>query len=1830
MFDVLRYNRTISSGIPPEGRLNNFGLTGTASNWIDATTNGVSGSCATYTEPIIGITSNSNTITNGSTDTVKPNNTSFGNVVLGQAEPADYTISNTGNGILNVSNIVIDGSTDFTIIESPATVVAGGSENLRILFTPSSNATKNATVRITNNDCDDATFEFDIEGTGFTPATGLHFDGTDDHISVNHNSSFNTNTFTIETSFKTSSSSAGQSIIAKYDATGINGFSMNLNNSGRLLFEYAVPNSETTSSSNASGLNDGNWHHVALVFGNGRLIFYIDGVLDNEITFSNIPETPTNTESLFIGYSGFNTIYFNGEIDEVRYWSRVLCLDEINAQRGCELAGNESGLVAYYNLNQGSIDANNTSETTANDETSNNLDGTLTNFDLTGSTSNWINTTANNISGTCAVAISEINVQGNGNDILTGDTTPITSDNTDAGTVNVSSSKNMNFNVRNTNGTGDLVISSVTLSGNTSEFTVTLNPSNNPILPAQSAGLTISFHPTSGGLKMAVVTIMSNDCDEPVYTFTIQGTGIPPGTGLDFDGSDDIVTISHDNSQNNLDFSVDFWIKTTDGLGGVINKFTPDGNNGWRINLDGGRIEFYYYADASNYITRLLSPATKVDDGNWHHVAITLDSGNARCYIDGTISRTTGWVGTPAATTTTANIQLGYAVADSPSGDTGGYFDGELDELRIWSKTLSPLEVENLNGCTTDMTQTNLVASYNFNEGIAASDNSGLTTLTDGSGNNFNGTLSNFALNGATSNWIDAADNNISGSCDCVVSGNVTLTTQTEADNFTATLGTCGIIEGNITINGTITDLSGFSNIHTISGNLYVEGNIVDDLSGFNSLTTIGGNFTLKDMTNTTSLTAFSNIENLGRDFEVNNLDQLTEISILSQVSSISSITITNSSMLSTITFDELQTVSGSISITFNSSLSAIAVPKLTEVTNEFRMNNNGGGITSLSLGLLQSTGNLLLADMNGLQSITIPELQTITGRFVISGFSTLTTLSIPKLASINSNASIDNCSQLTTITTTALSTIGGNFSMDDLGITSLNFLQNLTSISGQLLIRDMVNLNNLQGFDELTTLGSLNFSDCDLVTNLEGFPKLAITSINSLSISENELITTFDNSFLGSLTSIGVLNISFNGSLIDISALQNVTALTSTDSTIRNNNELVTIDLFGLQNVTNTLQIQNQANTTSLCGLYNYVHNGNGSTTLSFVGTNPTNWDSVQDIIDNCDTPVITLTGDNPQEIALGNGYTELGATVNDGSNVTIDASAFTDAIGSYDITYNAVGVSGNNAVEIIRTVNVVHPAQVTWTGNIDSDWTVNGNWSTNLQPLTTQNVLIPNVTNAPIIETDVQVNDLTIETDAVFNISENGAVILDGSFSANGNTLITSTASTSGTLLIKGTSNGTITYERGGLTANTWSMVTAPVSGQSIKEFAENASNNIRTNTSVTPTRYAIGYYDDSQPAGSKWTYYTTTDLATNSLTFEKGSSYIISRATDGTVTFTGTLETANITKNVTSSEWNALGNPYTAYLPINENGGTNFIQDNLAKFDPSYVSVYIWDTSQNKYVAHSLVNDAKFLAPGQGFFVRTTTGVSDFSFNEAHRTTQPVSGGIFNRTATPQQTPTIELIANAENIQVKAVIKYTQNATKGLDVGYDIGNFAGASFDVFTHLLDNSDKEFTIQSLPISEYENMVIPVGLIAAAGKTVKFSVTTTNIPSDTFVYLEDKVAGTFTKLGGDNTYTISANEKIEGVRRFYLHTTSQTLSNDDSIDNIANIRIYKSSTKEVTVAGVQTNAIVKVYSILGEELIHQELQSTTNTINLPALATGIYILKLNTETSTITKKIILD
>jgi hypothetical protein len=88
---------------------------------------------------------------------------------------------------------------------------------------------------------------------------------------------------------------------------------------------------------------------------------------------------------------------------------------------------------------------------------------------------------------------------------------------------------------------------------------------------------------------------------------------------------------------------------------------------------------------------------------------------------------------------------------------------------------------------------------------------------------------------------------------------------------------------------------------------------------------------------------------------------------------------------------------------------------------------------------------------------------------------------------------------------------------------------------------------------------------------------------------------------------------------------------------------------------------------------------------------------------------PVITLTGANPQTVALGSSYSEPGASANDdrdgdiSANIMIGGNVNTASIGSYTRTYNVSDAAGNAAAQVTRTVTVTEaiPPVITLSGD-------------------------------------------------------------------------------------------------------------------------------------------------------------------------------------------------------------------------------------------------------------------------------------------------------------------------------------------------------------------------------------------------------------------------------------------------------------------------------------------------------------------------------------------------
>ena len=122
------------------------------------------------------------------------------------------------------------------------------------------------------------------------------------------------------------------------------------------------------------------WVYVAIVFTSDSSTLYINGAYHSKNNQTNF-KIPTD----LIGTGGSSTI--TATIDELRIWSVARTAAQIAENIHVELDGDETGLVAYFKMSNGS-------GTTLTDNSSNSNDGTLTNMVTSGGSSDWITSNA--------------------------------------------------------------------------------------------------------------------------------------------------------------------------------------------------------------------------------------------------------------------------------------------------------------------------------------------------------------------------------------------------------------------------------------------------------------------------------------------------------------------------------------------------------------------------------------------------------------------------------------------------------------------------------------------------------------------------------------------------------------------------------------------------------------------------------------------------------------------------------------------------------------------------------------------------------------------------------------------------------------------------------------------------------------------------------------------------------------------------------------------------------------------------------------------------------------------------------------------------------------------------------------------------------------------------------------------------------------------------------------------------------------------------------------------------------------------------------------------
>ena len=331
------------------------------------------------------------------------------------------------------------------------------------------------------------------------------------------------------------------------------------------------------------------------------------------------------------------------------------------------------------------------------------------------------------------------------------------------------------FTIQNT-GNANLTISSVTITGpGASNFSIT-TAAGTTIAGGSSTMLGITFNPSAPiAAKNATVTITNNDADEGNFTFSITGFNRGPGRALDFDGTNDLITLPNLLSGS---YTKEAWVYSYNAA--VENNIVSGNTTAfWAPNSKG----FKLTAGHGPTFDQVQDPTPLVAN-TWTHVAVTYDAtggvGNMKLYKNGS------FIISSAATVPTFTETTQYIGAFQG----GNLWNGKMNEVRIWNVVRTAAQIAAAKDSILTGDEPGLIGYYRLNGGIGSSNNTAITTVNDLSDKCVanNGTLSGFALNGATSNFVNDSSATftgktstilypniaISGNANCITTGDIT------------------------------------------------------------------------------------------------------------------------------------------------------------------------------------------------------------------------------------------------------------------------------------------------------------------------------------------------------------------------------------------------------------------------------------------------------------------------------------------------------------------------------------------------------------------------------------------------------------------------------------------------------------------------------------------------------------------------------------------------------------------------------------------------------------------------------------------------------------------------------------------------------------------------------------------------------------------------------------------------------------------------------------------------------------------------------------------------
>lgn len=245
----------------------------------------------------------------------------------------------------------------------------------------------------------------------------------------------------------------------------------------------------------------------------------------------------------------------------------------------------------------------------------------------------------------------------------------------------------------------------------------------------------------------------------------ISSSGVEPYSNIysfEYDGINNYINLGNDpsiNSDGTSAFSVSTWVKTTttENFSFIFSKqlnTTPF--NGFGLSLkDGDKINLFLGTITSNARIQGYTSSTNVNNGNWHHIALTYDGSQAMSgftiYLDNSpvAITTTQFNNTPSDCNPSINSSIG--VRGEHTGSRNLYFTGNIYDFGYYQS---------------ELTSGNISAIYNSGTPNDLNSHSFLpySYIRPHNGEYSNGVLNEWSIENIGTSTFDAVTENISES----------------------------------------------------------------------------------------------------------------------------------------------------------------------------------------------------------------------------------------------------------------------------------------------------------------------------------------------------------------------------------------------------------------------------------------------------------------------------------------------------------------------------------------------------------------------------------------------------------------------------------------------------------------------------------------------------------------------------------------------------------------------------------------------------------------------------------------------------------------------------------------------------------------------------------------------------------------------------------------------------------------------------------------------------------------------------------------------------------